>query len=61
MIQVSRYIQHDARLGTYTLEVTADGENETLSFAAPELATQEQAALLSGGAEYLPAALDGPA
>jgi hypothetical protein len=61
MMQISRYIQHDPRLGAYTLDVIADGDNETLTFATRELAKREQAALLAAGAEYLAAALDGPA
>lgn len=59
MIQLSRNIGYDTRLKRHTLDIVADGQNETLIFDTYQVAYAEHSRLRRQGAEYLPPALDG--
>ena len=60
MIEISRYIKDDPRLGRATLDVYIDGENETLVFDTRDDAYREYIRLCRDGAQLLPPELDGP-
>jgi hypothetical protein len=58
MIEISRNITGDPRLGRPTLDVYIDGKNETLVFDTRDDAYREYIRLCRDGAELLPLALD---